>query len=328
MQALVAGLLERLQQTQFVTGRASPCGDASTAMRSSWRRTAGCRRHRPGRARARRLLWTSIRSSRRHTRRSMRLLGGRHPGVSRRTSLTLSTATATSPRVEGSDVRVHLDVEQVGRPRSGRRGARSCLRGPLRRAGRHRGFGRELVALARDEVRDVGIEAWPRASPAFTAGRSGCRSTFSATRTGWTGSTLLSPIFVLPGRRIGAWAFRTASTPARWPRARSRCRSRSPRMTRETSEQFFSEARELMPGGVSSPVQAFGAVGGSPVFVERGEGAYLVDVDGNRYVDYVLSWGPLVLGHAHPRVVAALEERFAAARATARRARSRSSSRA
>jgi glutamate-1-semialdehyde 2,1-aminomutase len=80
-------------------------------------------------------------------------------------------------------------------------------------------------------------------------------------------------------------------------------------MTRETSEQFFSEARELMPGGVSSPVRAFQAVGGSPVFVERGEGAYLVDVDGNRYVDYVLSWGPLVLGHAHPRVVAALEER-------------------
>ena len=80
-------------------------------------------------------------------------------------------------------------------------------------------------------------------------------------------------------------------------------------MTRETSERLFAEARELMPGGVSSPVRAFRAVGGSPVFVERGEGAYLVDVDGNRYVDYVLSWGPLVLGHAHPRVVAALEER-------------------
>jgi glutamate-1-semialdehyde 2,1-aminomutase len=63
-----------------------------------------------------------------------------------------------------------------------------------------------------------------------------------------------------------------------------------------------------MPGGVSSPVRAFKAVGGTPFFVERGEGAYLVDVDGNRYVDYVLSWGPLVLGHAQPRVVAALEE--------------------
>ena len=63
-----------------------------------------------------------------------------------------------------------------------------------------------------------------------------------------------------------------------------------------------------MPGGVSSPVRAFKAVGGTPIFVERGEGAYLVDVDGNRYLDYVLSWGPLILGHAHPRVVRALEE--------------------
>src|SRR5688572_23501363 len=79
-------------------------------------------------------------------------------------------------------------------------------------------------------------------------------------------------------------------------------------MTRETSEQLFAEAVELMPGGVSSPVRAFRAVGASPLFVERGEGAYLVDVDGNRYVDYVLSWGPLILGHAHPRVVTALEE--------------------
>ncbi len=79
-------------------------------------------------------------------------------------------------------------------------------------------------------------------------------------------------------------------------------------MTRETSERLFAEALALMPGGVSSPVRAFRAVGGTPIFVERGEGAYLVDVDGNRYVDYVLSWGPLILGHAHPRVVAALEE--------------------
>jgi glutamate-1-semialdehyde 2,1-aminomutase len=79
-------------------------------------------------------------------------------------------------------------------------------------------------------------------------------------------------------------------------------------MSRETSERLFAEASELLPGGVSSPVRAFRAVGGSPVFIERGEGAYLVDVDGNRYVDYVLSWGPLILGHAHPRVVAALEE--------------------
>ncbi|HEX4746060.1 MAG TPA: glutamate-1-semialdehyde 2,1-aminomutase [Gaiellaceae bacterium] len=79
-------------------------------------------------------------------------------------------------------------------------------------------------------------------------------------------------------------------------------------MTRERSEHLFVEAVGLLPGGVSSPVRAFRAVGGSPLFIDRGDGAYLVDVDGNRYVDYVLSWGPLVLGHAHPRVVAALEE--------------------
>jgi glutamate-1-semialdehyde 2,1-aminomutase len=76
----------------------------------------------------------------------------------------------------------------------------------------------------------------------------------------------------------------------------------------QRSDALFAEALELMPGGVSSPVRAFKSVGASPRFIERGEGAYLVDVDGNRYVDYVLSWGPLILGHAHPRVVAALEE--------------------
>ena len=79
-------------------------------------------------------------------------------------------------------------------------------------------------------------------------------------------------------------------------------------MTRTESERLFAEAVGLLPGGVSSPVRAFRAVGGTPPFIERGEGAYLVDVDGNRYVDYVLSWGPLILGHADPRVVAALED--------------------
>jgi glutamate-1-semialdehyde 2,1-aminomutase len=63
-----------------------------------------------------------------------------------------------------------------------------------------------------------------------------------------------------------------------------------------------------MPGGVNSPARAFGAVGGEPVVVDRGEGAYLWDVDGNRYIDYVGSWGPMILGHGHPAVVAALEE--------------------
>jgi glutamate-1-semialdehyde 2,1-aminomutase len=80
------------------------------------------------------------------------------------------------------------------------------------------------------------------------------------------------------------------------------------------SAQLFAEAQTLLPGGVDSPVRAFRAVGGQPLFIERGEGAYLYDVDGNRFVDYVLSWGPLILGHAHPRVVRALAE--AAARGT------------
>jgi glutamate-1-semialdehyde 2,1-aminomutase len=80
------------------------------------------------------------------------------------------------------------------------------------------------------------------------------------------------------------------------------------------SAQLFAEAKTLLPGGVDSPVRAFRAVGGQPLFIERGEGAYLYDVDGNRFVDYVLSWGPLILGHAHPRVVRAIAE--AAARGT------------
>ncbi|MBP6469156.1 MAG: glutamate-1-semialdehyde 2,1-aminomutase [Chloroflexi bacterium] len=78
-------------------------------------------------------------------------------------------------------------------------------------------------------------------------------------------------------------------------------------LTIEKSIAYFNEAKELLPGGVDSPVRAFKAVGGQPLFIQKGEGAYLTDVDGNRYVDYVLSWGPLILGHAHPRVVAALQ---------------------
>ncbi len=80
------------------------------------------------------------------------------------------------------------------------------------------------------------------------------------------------------------------------------------------SQQLYAQALTLLPGGVDSPVRAFRAVGGQPLFIERGEGAYLYDVDGNRFVDYVLSWGPLILGHAHPRVVQALAQ--AAARGT------------
>ncbi|HEY5574169.1 MAG TPA: glutamate-1-semialdehyde 2,1-aminomutase [Anaerolineales bacterium] len=74
------------------------------------------------------------------------------------------------------------------------------------------------------------------------------------------------------------------------------------------SIELFRQAQDLLPGGVDSPVRAFRAVGGQPLFIERGQGAYLYDVDGNRYIDYVLSWGPLILGHAHPAVVSALKE--------------------
>jgi len=76
----------------------------------------------------------------------------------------------------------------------------------------------------------------------------------------------------------------------------------------EKSKAAFERAKKSIPGGVNSPVRAYGAVGGRPPFVARGSGARIVDVDGNEYIDYVMSWGPLILGHAHPRVVAAVEE--------------------
>ena len=74
------------------------------------------------------------------------------------------------------------------------------------------------------------------------------------------------------------------------------------------SESLFERAQELMPGGVSSPVRAFRSVGGTPRFIARGERAWLEDADGHRLVDLVLSWGPLILGHAHPRVVGAIRD--------------------
>lgn len=73
------------------------------------------------------------------------------------------------------------------------------------------------------------------------------------------------------------------------------------------SDKLFARAQTLMPGGVNSPVRAFRAVGGTPRFINRGEGASLYDEDGHRYLDYVLSWGPLILGHAHPAIVEALQ---------------------
>jgi len=74
------------------------------------------------------------------------------------------------------------------------------------------------------------------------------------------------------------------------------------------SEALFRRAVEIIPGGVNSPVRAFRSVGGQPLFIARGDGAYLFDADGNRYIDYVGSWGPLLLGHRHPEILAALEK--------------------
>jgi len=77
---------------------------------------------------------------------------------------------------------------------------------------------------------------------------------------------------------------------------------------RPKSLAAFEHAKRWIPGGVNSPARAFGAVGGTPPFIARGRGAYLWDIDGNRYIDYVGSWGPMILGHCHPRVVAAVRE--------------------
>ena len=74
------------------------------------------------------------------------------------------------------------------------------------------------------------------------------------------------------------------------------------------SHELYQEAQTLLPGGVNSPVRAFRGVGGEPIFIERAEGAYLFDVDGNRYLDYVQSWGPMILGHTHPAVLNAVIE--------------------
>ena len=79
-----------------------------------------------------------------------------------------------------------------------------------------------------------------------------------------------------------------------------------PQLTR--SAELFEKAKQFIPGGVNSPVRAFKSVGGTPVFMAKGEGAYMTDVDGNTYIDYVGSWGPFILGSMHPKVTAALEK--------------------
>src|SRR5688500_14202224 len=77
-------------------------------------------------------------------------------------------------------------------------------------------------------------------------------------------------------------------------------------MDTSRSQALFSQAQTLMPGGVNSPVRAFKSVGGEPFFAQRAEGPYLYDVDGNRYIDYVGSWGPMIVGHNHPAVLDAV----------------------
>lgn len=73
-------------------------------------------------------------------------------------------------------------------------------------------------------------------------------------------------------------------------------------------QQLFAQANKHIPGGVNSPVRAFNSVGGTPIFIEKAQGAYLWDVDGKRYVDYVGSWGPMILGHAHPDIIQAVQD--------------------
>ena len=85
-------------------------------------------------------------------------------------------------------------------------------------------------------------------------------------------------------------------------------------MATTRSRRLYQRARRVIPGGVNSAVRAFGAVGGTPRFIERGKGARIWDADGNEYIDYVGSWGPLILGHAAPAVLRAVRE--AASRGT------------
>jgi len=82
-------------------------------------------------------------------------------------------------------------------------------------------------------------------------------------------------------------------------------------MNHSQSEELFRRAQELIPGGVNSPVRAFRSVGGKPLFLARGEGSHVIDADGNRYIDYVGSWGPLLLGHRHPEILQAIERALA-----------------
>jgi glutamate-1-semialdehyde 2,1-aminomutase len=82
-------------------------------------------------------------------------------------------------------------------------------------------------------------------------------------------------------------------------------------VSKETNAELHERARKVIPGGVNSPVRAFGAVGGAPRFFARGEGAYVVDEEGNRYLDFMQSWGPLILGHCHPELIEVIQNKAA-----------------
>lgn len=79
-------------------------------------------------------------------------------------------------------------------------------------------------------------------------------------------------------------------------------------MNTQQSEQLFKASQEKIPGGVNSPVRAFGAVGRTPLFIKNAKGSHITDEDGNTYIDYVCSWGPGILGHAHPQVIEAVQK--------------------
>ena len=74
------------------------------------------------------------------------------------------------------------------------------------------------------------------------------------------------------------------------------------------SKKLFQQAQKVIPGGVNSPVRAFKSVGGSPIFIKHALGAYLIDEDDNQYIDYISSWGPMIIGHAHPEIINAIND--------------------
>ena len=76
----------------------------------------------------------------------------------------------------------------------------------------------------------------------------------------------------------------------------------------QKSSELFESAKHIIPGGVNSPVRAFNGVGGEPCFIEKADGAYIFDADGKAYIDYVGSWGPMILGHARPQVIGAIQQ--------------------